>query len=379
MGNAGEETSSLASAVNDAMEVDLAHTSTERNSFLVHPFTTEPGAQNQCTLPPHYRLPQFSTASSIILSRIKGNDVAPRDSGEGGQSDTNKIHDASHDEFTLLLPESSYTSSAPPVEYVYANDDSFETASVDFNQQSIPFRPPYEPIEEVDAAADAPAAPNREETIEAQRQAWLRTLPEGVRPVKPELVGFSAGPEAPASALTSYFYNKPKTDLLSILSFCDQLEPQLLVDLLVSISKRHPKLPLFDAPDWQEKVLAQEAARAAAAQMRARAHQRPRHGHTLLNPRMRQKRKRVRKVLEISATATEAAAAAGKMVVLQEVESEDEELLPPTWPRAGEGLYAALPPEDQDTLYLADEGDDEAFSHFIVDGLGNLTALAACG
>ncbi|OAA45350.1 hypothetical protein BBO_03928 [Beauveria brongniartii RCEF 3172] len=358
----------------EAMEVETAHTTTKCNSFLVHPFTTEPGAQNQCTLPPHYRLPQFSTASSHILSRINGNDVAPQENGGGGQSDTSKIDD----EFTLLLPDSSYTSSsAPPVEYVYANDDSFETAGVEFDQQSIPFRPPYEPIEEVDAAADAPAAPNREETIEAQRQAWLRTLPEGVRPAKPELFGFSAGPEALASALTSYFYNKPKTDLLNILSFCDQLEPQLLVDLLVSVSKRHPKLPLLDAPDWQERVLAQEAARAGAAQMRAKAHQRPRHGHTLLNPRMRQKRKRMRKVLEISATATDAAAA-GKAVVLQEVESEDEELLPPTWPGAGEGLYAALPPENQDTLYLADEGDDDSFSHFMVDGLGNLTALVAC-
>ncbi|KAM3505720.1 hypothetical protein MY11210_007860 [Beauveria gryllotalpidicola] len=362
------------------MEPDTAHTTTEHNSFLVHPFTTEPGAQNQCTLPPHCRLPQFSTASSRILSRIKDNDVAPQKSGVGGQSDTSKIDDASHDELTLLLPESLCTSSAPPVEYVFANDDSFETAGVDFAQESIPFRPPYEPIEEVDAAADASAAPNREETIEAQRQAWLGTLPEGVRPAKPELVGFSAGPEALASALTSYFYGKPKTDLLNILSFCDQLEPQLLVDVLVSISRRHPTLPLFDAPDWQEKVLAQAAARAAAAQVRARAHQRPRHGHTLLNPRMRQKRKRVRKVVEISTTATEAAAAAGRTVVLQEeVESEEEELLPPTWPKAGEGLYAALPLEDQDTLYLADEGDDEAFSHFMVDGLGNLTALAACG
>ncbi|KAK8143635.1 hypothetical protein G3M48_006956 [Beauveria asiatica] len=378
MGSASEKHGSLTSAVNEAMEVDTAHTITERNSFLVHPFTTEPGAQNQCTLPPHYRLPQFSIASSQILSRINGNDAAPQQNGGGGQSDTSKIDDASHDEFTLLLPESLYTSSAPPVEYVYANDDSFETAGVEFDQQSIPFRPPYEPIEEVDAAADAPAASTREETIEAQRQAWLRTLPEGVRPAKPELFGFSPGPEALASALTSYFYNKPKTDLLNILSFCDRLEPQLLVDLLVSVSKRHPKLPLLDAPDWQEKVLAQEAAaRAGAAPMRAKAHQRPRHGHTLLNPRMRQKRKRVRKVLEISAAPAEAAA--GKAVVLREMESEDEELLPPTWPRAGEGLYAALPPEDQDTLYLADEEDDEAFSHFMVDGLGNLTALVACG
>lgn len=357
-----------------AMEPESANPTPERNVFLVHPYVSEPGAQNQCTMPPQTRLPQFSEASALILSRIKNNGATQHKARGDGQLDVSKTDQASIDELTLLLPrDASQSPSTPAVEYVYSNDDSFETAGVDFAQESIPFRPPHEPMDEVDAVADAPE-PTREEAIGARRQAWLSTLPDGVQPAKPELVGFPAGPDASASALTSYFYGKSKTDLLNILSFCDQLEPQLLIDLFVSVSKRHPELPLFDAPDWEARVREQEAAR-AAAQPRARAHQRPRHGHTLLNPRMRQKRSGVRKLVQIT-TMTEAA---GKTtVVVQEEESEEEELLPPTWRKAGEGLYAALPPEDQDTLYLADEGDDDVFSHFMVDGLGNLTALAAC-
>lgn len=263
--------------------------------------------------------------------------------------------------------------------FIYDNDDSFETANVDFAQESIPFRAPYEPINQDEEMKDAPPQLTREEAIEAQREKWLSSLPEDVRPAKPEQVGFPAGPEASESALTSYFYGKSKTDLLNILSFCDQLEPQLLVDLFVSVSKRHPELPIFDSPDWEEKVRQAEAIKAAAlaaAQARARTHQRPRHGHTLLNPRMRHKRKGVRKIVKI-ATVSEPA---GKTMVVQEEDTEEEEdIMPPTWPKAGEGLYAKLAPEIEDTLYLADEGDDEAFSHFMVDGLGNLTTIAACG
>ncbi|XWW96550.1 hypothetical protein V2A60_004527 [Cordyceps javanica] len=362
------------------METDSPSPMPERNAFLVHPFVSEPGVQNQCTLPPQFRLPQFSQASSLILSRIKINSGSERGTSTGVQSDSSKVENSFGDGLTLLLPETSLRSSTTEAEYVYDNDNSFETADINFLQESIPFRPPYEPIEEDDGAIDAPADPTREEAIETQRQAWLDKLPEGVQPAKPELVGFPAGVGASSTALTSYFYGKSRTDLLNILSFCDQLEPQLLVDIFVSVSKRHPGLPIFDAPDWEEKVREQEAVKVAAlaaAQARAKAHQRPRHGHTLLNPRMRQRRKVLRKVVKITTNST-TAEAPGKTVVLQEEETE-EELLPPTWPKAGEGLYATLPPEEEDTQYLTDDGDDEAFSHFMVDGLGNLTALAACG
>ncbi|KAJ6783947.1 hypothetical protein PWT90_02130 [Aphanocladium album] len=366
------------------MEPGTAAPLPERNALLVHPYVTEPGAQNQCTLPPESRLPQFTKASSLILSRLRSSLSVPQESSQNGQIHASETKGFSIEDLTLLLPlpDDKESVSAPGLQYIHDNDDSFETTGVDFAQESIPFRPPHEPVTEDDAATDAPTELTREEAIERQRQVWLDGLPEGVQPAKPELVGFPAGPEASDSALTAYVYGKSKTDLLNILSLSDQLEPQLLVDLFVSVAKRHPTLPIFDAPDWEAKVREQEAVKAAAyaaAQARARAHQRPRHGHTLLNPRMRQKRKGVRKIVKIAAT-TESAE---KTIVVQEEqdgseEEEEEELLPPTWPKAGEGLYAELPPEDQDTLYLADDGDDEAFSHFMVDGLGNLTALAAC-
>lgn len=362
------------------MEPEGANATSMSNVLLVYPFVSEPGAQNQCTLSPQSHLPQFSETSARILNRIKFHDATQLKNSAVSELNSSKSNDASVDEYTLLLPvDVSQSLSAAQLEYVYKDDDGFQTEGVNFAQESIPFRPPHEPVEVDDAVTDAPAEPTREEAIDAQRQAWLGTLPDGVLPAKPQLVGFPAGQEASASALTNYFYGKPKTDLLNILSFADQLEPQLLVDLIVSVSKRHPKLPLFDAPDWEAKVRERETAKAlalAAAQARARAHQRPRHGHTLLNPRMRQKRNGVRKVVKITTTTTEAA---GKTVVVQEEESEEEELLPPTWRKAGEGLYDMLPPEDENTLYLADEGDDEYFNHFMVDVLGNLTALSACG
>lgn len=358
------------------MDNQTALEKSSHDSLLVHPFVSEPGAQNQSTFPPSARLPQFSHISSMILSRIKDSSCITSGTlkSEEDEQDTHK------DDLTLPLDEDATDRYAAPDEYIFENDDSFQTANVDFTQESIPFRPPYEPIVEDESMVYAPPEISREEAIEAQRQKWMTSLPEGVSPAKLELVGFTAGPEVSDSSLTSYFYGKSKTDLLNILSFCDQLEPQLLVDLFVSVSKRHPELPIFDSPDWEAKVREQQAVKAAAlaaAQARAKSHQRPRHGHTLLNPRMRHKRKGVRKIVKV--VVSTAVEPTGKTVVLQEEESEEEEdVLPPTWPKAGEGLYAKLVPDNHDRLYLADEGD-EAFSHFMVDGLGNLTALAACG
>ena len=56
----------------------------------------------------------------------------------------------------------------------------------------------------------------------------------------------------------------------------------------------------------------------------------------------------------------------------------EDETLPPTWPKAGEGLYAKLPPETEDRALLMDENDDEAFSQFLVDKFGKPVAVPAC-
>jgi hypothetical protein len=56
---------------------------------------------------------------------------------------------------------------------------------------------------------------------------------------------------------------------------------------------------------------------------------------------------------------------------------EKEDSLPPTWHKAGEGLYAKLVPEVEDRSFLVDDNDEEAFSHFMVDGSGKQIIEAA--
>ena len=172
-----------------------------------------------------------------------------------------------------------------------------------------------------------------------------------------------------------------RTDLLNLLSFCDQLRPQLLVDIMVSVSKRHPDLPMFSTPDWDADI--------AEPSIPKSFHKRPggrtRHGPSLLNSKAKQKikgnavralakkpHKRSRLAEEMlveepqhaqGQSSREAGVAAGPA-------EEDEYPLPPTWPKAGEGLYAKLVAETQDRTFLADGNDEGAFSHFMVDKMG---------
>lgn len=155
-----------------------------------------------------------------------------------------------------------------------------------------------------------------------------------------------------------------KIDLLNLLSFSDQLKPQLLVDIMVSVSKRHPDLPIFNSPDWDASI-----ADRPAPKMR-RGPGRPPHGRSLLNSKAKQKIKGssilkypVKKPLKRSRLAEETFA--GDMPG-----EEDEDALPPTWPKSGQGLYAKLVPEFEDRLFLADDNDEEAFSQFMVNRAG---------
>lgn len=142
-----------------------------------------------------------------------------------------------------------------------------------------------------------------------------------------------------------------KTDLLNILSFCDQLKPQLLVDILVSVTIKHPNLPIFNAPDWDSRV----AARPARPE-----HQKPRHGHVLLNKARPRPNKATKKILKRTRV----------IEVVADLPGEDADVLPPTWAKANEGLYGKLLPETEDRLFLLDENDEESFSHFLVDSFG---------
>lgn len=156
-----------------------------------------------------------------------------------------------------------------------------------------------------------------------------------------------------------------KTDVLNLLSFCDQLRPDLLIDLMVSVTKRHPDLPIFNSPDWDANI--REPVRPQAYRPKPKPGG-PRHGPSLLNSKAKHKIKTrppvVKKPRKRSQLAQE-------VYPEEEVgEYEEEDTMPTTWPKAGEGMYAKLPPETEDFEFLVDGNDEEAFSHFMVDGMG---------
>ncbi|KAL7786210.1 hypothetical protein V8C37DRAFT_392905 [Trichoderma ceciliae] len=203
-----------------------------------------------------------------------------------------------------------------------------------------------------------------QQEVERRRAKNLAALSDDVVPAKAELVGFWAG-QASTAALTEYFYGKKKTDVLNILSFCDQLKPQLLVDIMVSVAKKHPDLPIFDSPNWNAKAMSAISARAKHSHQSSRSATRPRHGHVVLESRTKHKHKVSKKTIKITS-------------ITQTEESpllDYRDSLPPTWPKAGEGLYAKLSPEDEDRAFLLDENDEEAFSHFGVDKFGKQIAI----
>ncbi|KAJ4314993.1 hypothetical protein N0V84_008619 [Fusarium piperis] len=194
----------------------------------------------------------------------------------------------------------------------------------------------------------------RQYEVDRIRQKRLAALPRGVVPAKPGLVGFYAG-RAPDSSRTEYFDSMRKTDLLNVLSLCDQLKPNLLVDILVSVSKRHPDLPMFDSPDWEAQLTTPSRVHKSS-----RHEEKPRHGHVLISSKARSKQKTTKKILKRTRV----------IEVITTAPEDDDDILPPTWAKAGEGLYAKLAPETQDRSLLMDENDEESFSHFSVDGFG---------
>ncbi|KAF4336282.1 hypothetical protein FBEOM_9834 [Fusarium beomiforme] len=194
----------------------------------------------------------------------------------------------------------------------------------------------------------------RQLEIDRLRQKRLSALPKGVVPAKPHLVGFGGGQASDVSR-AEYFESMSKTDLLNILSLCDQLKPNLLVDVLVSISKRHPDMPMFDSPDWDSQVL--NTTRSA----KSKHDEKPRHGHVLVNKAAKPKPKTTKKILKRTRVIE---------VITSAPEEDNVDILPPTWAKAGQGLYSKLLPETEDRLLLMDENDEESFSHFLVDGAG---------
>lgn len=51
---------------------------------------------------------------------------------------------------------------------------------------------------------------------------------------------------------TAYFSALKKTDLVNLMLFSEAVHPGLLVDVMASIAKKHPDLPIFNHPDWAQ-------------------------------------------------------------------------------------------------------------------------------
>ncbi|KND86325.1 hypothetical protein TOPH_09043 [Tolypocladium ophioglossoides CBS 100239] len=406
--------------------------------------------------------PQFSTANSLILNRIKSgtktlSSVTPTDVGPSTSAETQSALYASS---TLAMPsprqrglqQSMSDGSGVAKRFIRSYSPSLkrkrdsDAADTDFNQSTIPFRvsvaqapttlaspPPHkkpsaissppkcvkcdqststpqnefmscrtcssswhqqclslavtnevakdieylcqecEDGNKVQQGSVSTGIQDRGYLVDRIRRKRISKLPPGIVPAKPELVGFLAR-QASGSERTEYFYNKERTDLLNILSLCDQLKPQLLVDILVSVSKKHPDLPIFDDPDWRANLPSASGPKRGTTTQRSRVTGRPRHGHTLVHPKASRKVKGSRKVLKritVMKTEDEAPAEDGD-------EEEEDDSLPPTWPKAGDGLYAKLPPEDEDRTFLEDDNDEESFSHFMVDKFGKQMAVPVC-
>ncbi|KAK2056173.1 hypothetical protein LY76DRAFT_627857 [Colletotrichum caudatum] len=224
----------------------------------------------------------------------------------------------------------------------------------------------------------------RQSDVERRREKRLATLPEFP---DSRIIGFEGG-HASREERREYFENLKKSDLVNLLIFSNGVYPGLLVDLLVSVSQKHPDLPIFGSPDWvQPKAPRQEP-------------QRPRQGNhaSLKAPKQRSKTGGVRKILKTAPPAPSAAAAAAAATVAgapaadgeqqqrqqqqqqqpqpqeddlddDDGDADDDDALPESWPKAGHGLYAKLKPEREDPL-LFDDNDEEAFSHFMVDEQG---------
>ncbi|KAL2758794.1 hypothetical protein ACRALDRAFT_1061894 [Sodiomyces alcalophilus JCM 7366] len=206
--------------------------------------------------------------------------------------------------------------------------------------------------------------------IERMREERLGLLPEFN---KPHLVGFVGG-DAAFSQRKAYFSQLRDSDLVNLLLFSDAIKDGLLVDVLASVSRKHPDLPLFPRPDWDTMgaddwaTLSRSGHTATKTELDASAP--PAHTTNTVPataapapkrpPSKKPKTSAIRKVQESEAVSRE---------VVEEEEQLIEEPLPQAWPKPGHGLYATLPPERDDTT-LRDDNDEEAFSGFFVDRMG---------
>lgn len=155
----------------------------------------------------------------------------------------------------------------------------------------------------------------------------------------------------------------PRRDLLGLLAFCDKLRPNLLVDLLVSVTKRHPDLPIFSSPDWHTQITpgTSSSRKSLGVDSGQRTPQTPPVSSRQGAPGI--------STPSLAAAMKQAAPPKQTQTVdAADPWDDDDDFLPPSWPKEGEGMYAALPPEDRDSEHLVDKDAGGAFQGFLVKG-----------
>ncbi|KAG6268012.1 hypothetical protein E4U48_004871 [Claviceps purpurea] len=349
-------------------------------------------------------VPQFTSSSPLILSRIRNTDgeiKCPASHG-GFSSSANSPRDAgwpmSGVPSTMALPNDyeipDFTQKTIPFSAHKISSTSAATTP-QLPQPLAPLAQRAPVIGESPSAVQPPRSSDSKslwerETIEFSPEEELSSVADGVVSGTSQLGGYPGG-VASDLARTQYFMQKNRTDLLKLLSFCDRLRPQLLVDVMVSVSKKHADLPMFDSPDWQKTLhdsLSSQTESIIKAEPRLLGRVTPRHGHTAVNPRARHRQKNAKKALRrlLLSQTTDGAPPAGMKVENLDgdageagvAEKAQKDALPPFWPKAGEGLYAKLPLETEDRRFLMDANDDDAFSQFTLDRAGKPVMVSAC-
>ncbi|KAL5614895.1 uncharacterized protein BROUX77_000732 [Berkeleyomyces rouxiae] len=261
------------------------------------------------------------------------------------------------------------------------------------------------------ARQDMLASTRHQTSVDTSREKYFQSLPLGVSTRTPELVGFGPG-ETNEDMRFDYFSSLDRGDQLSLLAFCDKLQPNLLAEVLTTISSRYPALALFSSPDWANRAVSGQPfsslpvtdaspasvsgatlpnnVRTQPGSRRARLHT-PLRKHLVNTVALSRKpdtrvyiprrdlealRKRSEPAANsnaaLSANQTPATPALESSKSVTPTDDEEVDALPATWPRPGHGLYAKLLSETVDAKHLLDPHDTIAFHHFTVDQRGKL-------
>lgn len=180
---------------------------------------------------------------------------------------------------------------------------------------------------------------------------------------------------------SEYFSRYSRKDQLSLLSFWDRLRPGLLPDLLASISKRHPDLPIFNSPDWATQIASRPPPkRGLSVESGSRNNNKPASSSGTAPGIVPNGSPQIRSGTPgtpTGAAAPQPGEPSRNGGAESDVPVEDDDLLPATWPKHGEGFYVTLPLEKDDPL-LVDGLDDIYHQGFAVEKDGTRVRPTSC-